>query len=339
MGQIIPFFLAVLEHWATLVTGGVVMAIIAYRDSIDKPVKKIWIRRVFSLFLVVAFFQAWSDESQSRKNAELECKNLKKELDYNVKRATELSDALNKSKASSTNPASQTLAATNIVGSAVFQGNSNSISITTSYRDTNAENNEKKAAMEGYLRPPTDSQGFTISLGGQLFKFPSGLIFVDGNEPLLWITNKNGKLLVSANIFDEKGDLIAELRENEWQLNKALIFTRNYNDSALEVCKTDGKVVLQLVSIDNVINFLGILRCKNGAVFSVSRTEDGALIAPWELNIPKIFEYPAGLHFGSCPGCESFKSAPVPAGTTPRMFLITQPLNLNIYTNVPKQNP
>jgi hypothetical protein len=136
----------------------------------------------------------------------------------------------------------------------------------------------------------------------------NGVFLRDGTEPLVWLKLQGKKLLVSANFRDEKGNIIAELRDNEWSLNKQLIFDRNYNEAALEVRGENGEIVLQVVDCGAVISFAGSLRCSNGSLRTLTSNESGKGIwdysSPPRFKIKPIFEYPSDSHFGKCPGLE-----------------------------------
>jgi hypothetical protein len=77
----------------------------------------------------------------------------------------------------------------------------------------------------------------------------------------------------AVHIQNDLGELIAELRNNEWQLNKDLIFDRNYSDFAVEVRDRSGKVVLHVANLDTVTFTEGIFQCKSGRVFSANASK------------------------------------------------------------------
>lgn len=69
--QIWNFVCAVVDHWATLLTGGIVTAIVAFVERYNnKPINPKLMLRIFGVFLVWAFFLAWRDENIARLNAE-----------------------------------------------------------------------------------------------------------------------------------------------------------------------------------------------------------------------------------------------------------------------------
>ena len=75
-----------------------------------------------------------------------------------------------------------------------------------------------------------------VSIGSAQFVMFSkdGVVFDDGKVPLLAIHLIYGRLLVSTQIRDETGSLIAETKDNEWKQGPA-IFDRNYTHDVLEI--------------------------------------------------------------------------------------------------------
>jgi len=210
--------------------------------------------------------------------------------------------------------------------------------IATWYYGTNgppARRESAKAAMAGALK--VSQSGLVISAGGARFAVcdPNGVFLTDGSIPLVWLRRVNGKLMLSANIRNEKGELIAELKDNEWGLNKDLIFDRNYTDLAVEVRERSGRVVLQVANLGDVVYFAAILRCQNGREvgilnengnaifrFSGSQEKQGMKIIP-------IFEYPSERHLGSCPGYETLRTgSPARTNASQAMYMLTKPLNV-----------
>ncbi len=167
---------------------------------------------------------------------------------------------------------------------------------------------KKTDALTGKLSSPVTANQMSVAIGSSkvIVNTTNGVFLRDHTEPLVWLKLQDEKLLVSANFRDEKGDLIAELRENEWKLNKELIFDRNYNESALEVRGQNGEVVLQVVNCGTVISFAGSLRCSNGRLVTLTSNESGKGVwdfySPPRYKIKTIFEYPSDTHFGKCPG-------------------------------------
>jgi hypothetical protein len=206
------------------------------------------------------------------------------------------------------------------------------------------EKAEREQAMSGKLDRESNQPRFPIiSCGGARFcQFdPSGTIFCDNGEPLVAINrDREGRILLSAKIRNEKGELIAEIRDNEWKLNPDLLFDRNYTNFAVEVRERTGNVVLQVADLGDVIHFEGILRCRNGRMLTIARYDDGTkqgaaftftpnTASSNARRISEIFEYPSALHLGSCPGYEGLrKIEPLIEPGKPLGYIITKPLEI-----------
>jgi hypothetical protein len=205
--------------------------------------------------------------------------------------------------------------------------------------------NKNKAAMSGILRSTNDVSNTTapiISAGGARFIIwdPNGVFLSEGTNPLVWLHINNGKLAVSANIRNENGELVAELRDNEWTLNKNLIFDRNYTNQALEVRERSGKVILQVAilpveNLGEIIYFAGILRCSNGRTLEIANGQTGAVFEfqpphkPSQITINPIFKYPSDLHFGDCPGYKTLLSEnPAITNGKTHVYWLSKPLDI-----------
>jgi hypothetical protein len=175
---------------------------------------------------------------------------------------------------------------------------------------------KRESAQSGVIGSSDSAQVRYLSVGSTRFEIesPNGVIFKDGDLPILTLNLKSGKLLVTTTIRDTKGQIVAELTNNEWQTNKNNIFDRNYTDNALEVRDQNGKIALQVVHFGDTIHFAGIFRCRNGFTNVFCPLPEGGSIidikSPGEESqhsIVPIFEYPSNLHFGSCPGLGSLE--------------------------------
>lgn len=122
---------------------------------------------------------------------------------------------------------------------------------------------------------------------------------------------KNGKFLVSMKIRDQKGNIIAELTENEWSVNKNNSCDRNYSDRALEVKDQSGDIVLQMKFDENIgrVQIQAKTYDKNGRGFSIGKGNGpdgpgghieitGSEHPELKLKIEPLFKYPSALHFG-----------------------------------------
>jgi hypothetical protein len=176
--------------------------------------------------------------------------------------------------------------------------------------------NKKIEATTGVLNAPTSGEVKYLSVGTTRFVIasPDNVFLRDGESPVLSLRLVENRLLVSTTIRNAKGDIIAELRDNEWQLNKDSIFDRNYTDNALEVRDRQGKITLQAVHFGDTIHLAGIFRCKNGWTTVLGPVEGGAVMdikPPGEeaqYDISAICEYPSERHLSSCPGIEYLRT-------------------------------
>jgi len=171
-------------------------------------------------------------------------------------------------------------------------------------------------ATSGLIKSDGTANRKYIAVGSTRFivDSPDNIFLREGTQPLVSLRIENQKLYVSSTIRNKNGEIIAELKDNEWQLNENSYFDRNYNDQVLEVRDNSGNIVLQLANFGNVIHFAGIFNCKNGKTYALIPTgQSGAIMEmrpkgiELEHKIDPICEYPSDLHFGSCPGYDSLK--------------------------------
>lgn len=197
------------------------------------------------------------------------------------------------------------------------------------------EHRQEKAqeSFDGKLESNSYAKERRVSFGFVPLKFDGseGPIFTDHGESLISLKNEHGKLLISFKIRDENGSLIAELVDNEWKLNKNLIFDRNYTDQALEVRDSAGKVVLQIFNHGSVIQLAGVFRSKDGRILKIIPNPDGAGGALFDrkadsaYEITAIFKYPSSLHPGECPSCDALRNV---SWTNLVSYRISKPLEL-----------
>lgn len=121
----------------------------------------------------------------------------------------------------------------------------------------------------------------------------------------------SGKLKVSTQIRDEKGNLVAELVRNEWKIaSPPIAWDRNYTANALEVRNAAGKIVLQAVLLPDRIRLQGEWRDTNGFGYRVVKGNNGnGQIIGFEKNPPPdapeikpLFVYPSESHLGELKG-------------------------------------
>jgi hypothetical protein len=184
--------------------------------------------------------------------------------------------------------------------------------------------NEKRAESNvGVLRGQSIATEKSLAIGGIriVMATSNDVVVRDDGEPVLSVSVKNSRLYVSTIIRAENGDLLAEIRENEWKVNTGR-FDRNYTDNALEVRDAAGKLVLQVVNFGDVVHFAGTFHTKKGNAVSFVPLEDRTAlieIAPSirdsQVHIDPVFEYSSELHLGSCPGMKRLEDL-VRSGTS-----------------------
>jgi hypothetical protein len=154
-------------------------------------------------------------------------------------------------------------------------------------------------------------------------------VFDEGGDSLLSIRLLNGKLPVSTHVRDGGGNLIAEMKDNEWKhQEQPAIFDRNYTQDVLEIRDSTGKVVLQAANLGNTVDLAAIFHCKNGWTYMVGPIAGkGSAIElrrpdkPLRSEILPVCDYPSDRHLGSCPGIERLKQmASGPHTTYPLYF-------------------
>jgi len=175
----------------------------------------------------------------------------------------------------------------------------------------------KSTVTSGVLSSPPQESAMSISVGSAEFVMLStdGVVFDDGKNPLLSIRHADGRLLVTVEIRDEHGDLIAEMKDNEWRHQQApAIFDRNYTQDALEIRDKSGRVALQVADLGSTISVAAVFHCPNGWTYMAGPIGGGGsgieLRPPGQsltLSIPAICDYPSDLHLGSCPGIERLR--------------------------------
>jgi len=129
------------------------------------------------------------------------------------------------------------------------------------------------------------------------------------NSHLTVLTDK-GRVKVSTTVYDFKGRLVAELVDNEWQVNKKASFDRNFTDDSLEVRDSNGDIILQVRFIEGRVQLQGKLYGPNGKGVAIYRgvrangspsgilettgTKHPRLMA----QIVPMFRYPSESHLG-----------------------------------------
>ena len=186
------------------------------------------------------------------------------------------------------------------------------------------------ATTSGTISVTATANQAAVMIGGTRFLINTkrGVLFAEGpNESsLLAIRLEGDKLLVSTHIFDDSGNLIAELKDNVWNHQpRPAIFDRNYTNNTLEIRGPTGDVVLQVASLGKDVYFAGVLQCKSGSRITITPdpVSGGAVLgrvprgSASAFSIEPICDYPSDLHLGSCPGLSSLKIPSASSGGLP----------------------
>ena len=149
---------------------------------------------------------------------------------------------------------------------------------------------------------------FTGPQGQALFKF-----FDDCHVTIEIRQNritKRRRLLVSTLVRNAQGGLVAELKQNQWQVNPNASFDRNYRRDTLEVKGSAGDVILQARLVGDRVQFQAKFRDVNGKGIAIGKGKDangavGGIIEitghahpNLSLHIAPIFRYPSSRYFG-----------------------------------------
>lgn len=198
-----------------------------------------------------------------------------------------------------------------------------------------AEKDAKYQKNYGSLSPQkTDNKELVWALGNAIFKFPDGVfdlaeIPVEDvdyfgrkipENPFSGVKYKasisNNKISVNTSLLDEKGNLIAEMQDNEWLVNRNFSIDRNFDNTALEVKDNSGDVIFQIEIVKNIVYLKGKFMRPDGfiAMAASKKTHSGRErgyhlvfkppkkeLEPRLLNlvsIDPIFKYPSELHKG-----------------------------------------
>ena len=117
-----------------------------------------------------------------------------------------------------------------------------------------------------------------------------------------------GQIYVSISVADSQGNIIAEVKDNEWKTSQSSL-DKNYSCDSFEVRDAKGKVVLQIRLKENVLQFQGILYDPEKNLFWIiaQRERDGRMDGFIEVQEPgksfsyailPIFKYPGDEHLG-----------------------------------------
>jgi len=138
------------------------------------------------------------------------------------------------------------------------------------FSDLKEKRKDKETALSGRIDPnpkvesykyPTDIPAFDyepalVFIGNNKFTYPKDMLkrdfypfsflILNGQTLEIPLSLKivDGKLLVSASVFDETGKFVCKIVDNEWIVNQNNYFERNYDDNGVEVIDQKGNVVL-----------------------------------------------------------------------------------------------
>ncbi|MFH1381543.1 MAG: hypothetical protein ABIH70_01470 [Chloroflexota bacterium] len=174
-----------------------------------------------------------------------------------------------------------------------------------------------KPLLQGNIAPVQvdTSSNFTINLGSNLLimdyeSLKNGInldrfIHVEGFDYPIQIQVFSGRLSVSAWINDEKGNLVAHIVDNHWEVNPDNFFDRNFSNNAIEVVSKgligDKRVPALQVEIgqNNYMYIGGLFYFKTGKILI---TPKGYFLNPndeiVQNSIEPLFEYPSAGHIG-----------------------------------------
>ncbi|MGB8490969.1 MAG: hypothetical protein WCE64_07910 [Bacteroidales bacterium] len=125
--------------------------------------------------------------------------------------------------------------------------------------------------------------------------------------PIFVKLSKEGNLLVDCTFRDFSGKIVAEMTNNEWEINPNNYFQRNYDSHGVEIIDQDGIFTLQIDLVDNNTIKLGGVIKDSYQVYFISdktmRSWDYRLISKEEIIknrklVPKLFVYPAANNLG-----------------------------------------
>ena len=103
---------------------------------------------------------------------------------------------------------------------------------------------------------------FNLDKAGSEKSFGNNYLPVCGGDTsALLITWLDDNLRVDSKIYDIDGKLVAEIIDNEWQVNQNTSFKMNADESGLEVVDNYGVVALQIKVEANTVQVNGMIHC------------------------------------------------------------------------------
>lgn len=132
------------------------------------------------------------------------------------------------------------------------------------------------------------------------------LVMCWGSWPDLWVKfDREGRLKVSAKLMAPDGRILAEIVDNEWEINPGQVFKRNYNDSCLEIINVYGTPSLQITFADaRTLIIRGMIPATGNYFWLIDErgmspvdTSDYVRAAR-SFGLRPMFKYPAATHLG-----------------------------------------
>ena len=118
---------------------------------------------------------------------------------------------------------------------------------------------------------------------------------------------KNSTLYISVTLRDMDGNIVAEIKDNEWEINKNNYFKRNFDSNGFEVIDKSGILKLQIFIREKDLIFIhGVLKDKSGYIIIAQRDWGGTRhvemsreeIIKQSEAIPNMFKYPSEKYLG-----------------------------------------
>jgi len=177
------------------------------------------------------------------------------------------------------------------------------------------------SATSGMIVPPKIDTGIsqivTVSFGTNNLNVAKGFI-TNGKSfnplgglgcdlPLSFTLDQSGALMVSASFRDYNESTVAEISNNEWQINPNNYFKRNYDSQGFEVIDKEGLTKFQVEFIDGEkIKIGGVFRDTYNWWFVNDTTvymTDVKLLKKEDIikeseRVPDMFQYPEDKYFG-----------------------------------------
>lgn len=148
----------------------------------------------------------------------------------------------------------------------------NGLTIQTNLIASDIKNEQKVKGNLSLRLPKKEYYQVDVGAGNQHYYSRDLLLKVKGlvelnsvfkNIPILNLKLKDNELLVSTKLYDFNGNVVTEINENKWAVG-ANIFSKNWNEHALEIIDNKGNVALQLNLKNDKIIIRGIIPTRIG---------------------------------------------------------------------------